>query len=151
MLAKRRHRHVPKFDRDGSGLDFGKIEDVVDQAKQICPGSVNGARELGLLFVEVTLLVIGQELRQDEQRVERRAQFMAHVGEEFRLVFGSQRKLFGFLLDRAASHFNLEILGFNLAFLVLEQLRLFLQFLISCVELFLFGGELGLPRLQFLS
>jgi hypothetical protein len=53
-----------------------------------------------------------------------------------------------FLLDRAAGHFDLDILGLDLLLLVLEQLRLLLQLLVGGVELFLLGGELGLARLS---
>ena len=115
------------------------------------PGRVDRARELGLLFVEVALRVVGQQLRQDQQRVERRAQLVAHVGEELGLVLRGQGELLGLLLDRAPRHFDLEILGFDLLLLVLEQLRLLLQLLVGAVQLFLLGGELGLARLQLLG
>ena len=115
------------------------------------PRRVDGARELGLLLVEVALRVVGQQLGQDQQRVERRAQLVAHVGEELGLVLGGQRELLGLLLDRAAGHVDLEILGLDLLLLVLEQLRLFLQLLVGRVQLLLLGGELGLARLQLLG
>ncbi len=151
MLAKAGHRHVAELDRHGAGFDLRQIENVVDQAEQIGAGAVDGARELGLLLVEVALLVVGQQLRQDQQRIERRAQFVAHVGQEFGLVLRGQRELLGLFLDRAASHFDFEILGLDLALLILEQLRLFLQLLVGGVQLFLLGGEFGLARLQFLG
>ena len=132
-------------------FDLRQIEDVVDEAEQVGAGAVDGARELGLLFVEVALLVVGQQLRQDQQRVERGAQFVAHVGEEFGLVLRGQRELLGLFLDRAAGHFDFEILGLDLALLILEQLRFLLQLLVGGVQLFLLGGELGLARLQFLG
>ena len=64
---------------------------------------------------------------------------MAHVGQEFGFVFGGERQLFGLLLDRPTRHVDLEILGFDLAFLVLQQLGLLLKLLVSGVKLFLLG------------
>ena len=150
MLLERGQRHVAKLDRHRAGLDLRQVEDVVDQAEQIGAGAMDRARELGLLFVEVALLVVGQQLRQDQQRVQRRAQLVAHVGQEFGLVFRGQRELLGLFLDRAAGHVDLEVLGLDLPLLVLEQLRFFLQFLVGVVQLFLLGRELGLARLQLL-
>ena len=51
------------------------------------PRRVDGTGEFGLLLVQVALLVVGEKLRQDQQRVERGAQLVAHIGEEFGLVF----------------------------------------------------------------
>ena len=84
------------------------------------------AREFGLLLVEIALRVVGEQLREDQQRVERRAQLVAHVGEELGLVFRGQRELLGLFLHRAAGHLDFEVLGLNLLLLVLEQLRFFL-------------------------
>ena len=109
------------------------------------------AGELGLLVVEVALRVVGQQLRQDQQRVQRRAQLVAHVGEELGLVLRGERELLGLLLDRAARHVDLEVLRLDLLLLILEQLGLFLQLLVGRVELFLLGGQLGLARLQLLG
>ena len=74
-----------------------------------------------------------------------------HVGEELGLVLGGQRELLGLLLDRAARHFDFDILRFDLLLLVLEQLRLLLKLLVGGVQLLLLAGELGLPRLQLLG
>ena len=151
MLLEAGQRHVADLDRDRAGLDLGQVEDVVDQVEQIGAGAVDRARELGLFLVEIALLVVGQQLRQDQQRVERRPKLVAHIGEELGLVLGGQRQLLGLLLDRAPGHVDLEILGLDLALFILEQLRLLLQLLIGVVKLFLLGGELGLPRLQLLG
>ena len=151
MLLEAGQRHVADLDRDGAGFDLRQVEDVVDEVEQVGSGAVDGARELGLLVVEVALLVVGQQLRQDQQRVERRAQLVAHIGQELGLVLRGQRELLGLLLDRAAGHVDLEILGLDLALLIFEQLRLFLQLLVGGVQLFLLGGELGLARLQLLG
>ena len=66
------------------------------------PARVDRAGELDLLLGEVALRVVGQHLRQDQQAVERRAQLVAHVGQELGLVLRGQRQLLGLFLDRAA-------------------------------------------------
>jgi hypothetical protein len=67
---------VPEF-------DLRQVEDVVDQVEQVRARRVDRAREFGLLLVEVALRIVRQQLGEDQQRVERRAQLVAHVGEEF--------------------------------------------------------------------
>ena len=133
-----------------SRFDLRQVEDVVDEVEEVRSGRVDRPRELDLLVVEIALRVVGEQLRQDQQRVERRAQLVAHVGEELGLVLRGQRELLGFLLERAARHLDFDILRFDLLLLVLEQLRLFLQFLVRAVQLFLLSGQLGLARLQLL-
>ena len=151
MLLERRHAHVAELDRHGSRLDFRQVENVVDQVEQIGSRRVDRAREFDLLIVQVALLVVGKQLRQNQQRVERRPQLVAHVGEEFGLVLGSQRKLLCLFLDRASRHIDFEVLGLDLLLLVFEQLRLLLQLLVGRVQLFLLGRQFRLARLQLLG
>ena len=126
VLLQRGQRHVAQLDRHGAGFDLRQVEDVVDEVEQVGAGAVDGAGEFGLLGVEVAVLVVGQQLRENQQRVERRAQLVAHVGEEFALVLRRKRELLRLFLDRAAGHVDLEVLGFHLALFVLKKLRLFL-------------------------
>ncbi len=44
--------------------------------------------EINLLGGEVRLRVVGQQLRQQQQAVERCAQLVTHVRQEFRFVLG---------------------------------------------------------------
>ena len=151
MLLEGAQRHVTELDRHRPRFDLRKIEDVVDQAQKIRSRAVDSTREFGLLGVEIALRIVGQQFGKDEQRVERGPELVRHVGEEFGLVFRSQGKLLGFLLDRSPSHVDLDILRFDLLLLVLEQLRLFLQLLVRVVEFLLLGGELSLTGLKLLG
>ena len=54
------------------------------------------------LSVRLPSGVLGQQLGQDQQAVQRRAQLVAHVGQELGLVLGGQRQLLGLLLQRRA-------------------------------------------------
>src|SRR3546814_9594929 len=78
-------------------------------------------RELGLLLVEVALRIVGEELREDQQRIQWRAKLVTHVREEFGFVFGGERKLLGLLLDRAPRHLDLDILRLDLLLLIFER------------------------------
>ena len=58
-------------------------------AEQVVAGGVDRLRELDLLVGQVAVVVVGQQLGQDQQAVERRAQLVRHVGQELRLVAAS--------------------------------------------------------------
>ena len=49
-------------------------------------GSENVVRVLGLLLVQLAKQSLPQDFREADDGVERRAQFVRHVGEKFRLV-----------------------------------------------------------------
>src|ERR1044071_3891279 len=72
---------------DVTGLDLREVEDVVDQLHQVVSASVNCSCILYLLRSKVSFLVFEELLRQDQQAVQRRTQFVRHVRQEFRLVF----------------------------------------------------------------
>ena len=71
-----------------AGLDLRQVEDLVDQREEVVAGRVDRLGKLHLLRGEVPVAVLREHLRQDEQAVERRAQLVAHVGEELGLVLG---------------------------------------------------------------
>ena len=80
-----RHRHALGDDLDLARLELREIEDVVDQRQQVVARGRDGLGELHLLGGQVAVLVVGQELGQDQRRVEWRAQLVAHVGEKLAL------------------------------------------------------------------
>ena len=73
--------------RDGAGLDFREVENVADEVQEIGSGAVDGAREFHLLRRQISIRVVRELLAKDQDRIERRAQLMRHVGQEFGLVF----------------------------------------------------------------
>jgi len=73
-----------------------------------------------------------------------------HVRKKFGLVLRGERKLLGLLLDRAAGHFDFDILRFDLLFLVLEELRFLLKLFVRRVQFLLLASEFGLPSLKLL-
>ena len=107
-------RDVFGIHRHGARLDLGEIENVADQVQQISSGAVDGTGELDLLRRKVAVRVIGELLAQNQDAVERRAQLVRHVGEEFGFVFRGQRKLGGLFLQRAAGLLDFLVLALDL-------------------------------------
>ena len=98
-VSKRAEGFLSKVEGDGARLDLGEVQDVVDQGQQLLAARLDDVRELDLLGREVPLRVVAQLLRQDQQAVERRAEFVGHVGQELALVFGRESQLLGLLLQ----------------------------------------------------
>ena len=105
---------------------------------------MDGAGELDLLRRQVAFRVLGQLLAEDQDRVERRAQLVRHVGQEFRLVLRGERQLGRLLLQRAARLFDFLILALDFDVAFGELLRLLLELLVGLLQL-------ALLRLQFAS
>ncbi len=97
---------------------------------------------VGLFRRQVAFGVLGQLVGKDEQRIERRAQFVRHVGEEFRFVFRRQGQLFGLVFEFLAGLFDFGVLALDLVVLLRQQAGLFLQGLVGLLKLFLAGLEL---------
>ena len=86
-------RDVDRLEVDGhpSRLDFRKIENVIDQLKQVL-GRGKDLLQVGLHpFVPRILRLLEQHFAVADDRIHRRAQFMAHVGQES--TFGFARLL----------------------------------------------------------
>ena len=77
-----------EIERHLAGFDLGKIEDVVDQAEQMLAGILDLAQVRHLRFAPGTLGVLEQDLAVTDDRVQGRAQLMAHAGDEVRLRAG---------------------------------------------------------------
>src|SRR5262249_30836857 len=75
-----------RFHGDSAGLDLRQIENVADQVEQIGAGAVNGACEFRLLGAEVAVGIVGKMRGENQDAIQRGAQVVRHVGQEFRLV-----------------------------------------------------------------
>ena len=138
-------------DRDGAGFDLRQIENVADQVEQVGAGAVDGAGELDLLGRQVAVGVVGELLAEDQDRVERRAQLVRHVGQEFRLVLRGQRQLGGLFLERAAGLLDFLVLALHLDVALGELLRLLFQLLVGLLQLALLGLQLAGELLRLLE
>jgi hypothetical protein len=89
------------------GLDPRDVQDVVDHGPQIAPGLVDHLGLAPLPGIQTAGLG-GQHLREQQDRVQRRAQLMADVGQELRLVAVGFFQLAGMGLR------GLQVLGMGL-------------------------------------
>ncbi len=78
-LAEVQIRHLG---RELARFDLGEIEDVVDHAEQVAPGAAHRQRPFALLRLQ---LALDQQLVHAEHAVHRRANLVAHGGEELAL------------------------------------------------------------------
>ena len=70
---------------DLSGFHLREIEDVVDQLKKM-PGALQDeGAELGIFRRHRAEPLVSHDLRESDDRVERRAQLVRHVGDELAL------------------------------------------------------------------
>ncbi len=82
-----------------AGFDLRQVENVVDQAEQVTAG----AFDLLQVATDIVLSEIGDVFLEDlavaDDGVERRAQLVAHIGEELRLVLARDLELAALVLD----------------------------------------------------
>ena len=119
--------------------------------EQVGAGRVDVAGKIDLLGQEVAAGVVGQLLAEDQDRIERRAQLVGHVGEELGLVLGGERQLGGLFLERAAGLLDLAVLALDLGVLLGEQPGLGAQLLVGLLELALARLELDRQLLRLLE
>src|SRR5579872_4756058 len=131
-----------RFDADRARLNLREVKNVADEIEQVGAGPVNRAGEFDLPRREIAVGVVGELLAENEDAVQRRAQLVRHVREEFRFVLRSECKLRRFLFDGAAGLFDFLILTFDFDVLFGKLLR-FLR------ELFVGLLQFALLRLQF--
>ena len=109
-------RHRADIHRHGAGLDLRQVEDVVDEVEQVRAGAVDRLGEADLLGGEVAVRVLGQDLRENQQTVERRPELVRHVGQELRLVLGDEGELLGLFLQRHLGLLHFLVLRSTSAF-----------------------------------
>ena len=131
-------------------LDFGQIEDFVDEIEKVAARTVNGLSELDLLGREVAFGVIGEKFGQNQHRIERRAQFVAHVGEKFRFIFAGNRELLGFFFQIGARQFDFLVFLLDFGVLNRQKRAALFQFLGLSFEFDIGAAQLVLLRLQLL-
>ena len=69
-----------------AGLDLGEVQHLVDEAEQVGAGAMHALERFQRLFGAEARRVGDHHLGQPDDGVERRAQLVAHAGDELRLV-----------------------------------------------------------------
>ena len=145
-LQQARRQDLLGIDGHRAGFDLRQVEDVADQVEQVGAGAVDGAGELDLFCRQIAVRIFGELLAEDQDAVERRAQLMRHVGEEFGLVLRGQRKLGRLFFERAAGLFDFLVLSFHLDVALGKLLGLLFELFVGLLQFLLlrlqFAGEL---------
>src|SRR4029077_20205174 len=81
------------------GFDLRKVEYLVDEFQQGLSGGIHTMQRLQRLFRAEVRRVGDHHLGQADDRIKRRAQLVAHSGEELRFVLTRLRKLLVLILD----------------------------------------------------
>ena len=97
LVDQRRQSETPQIELHPPGLDLGEVEDVVDQREQVAAGAEHAVERLEVLLER--LGVLPQHLGDADDGVERRAQLVAHVGQELRLVLARYLELAALVLN----------------------------------------------------
>ena len=154
LMPERPRHHVDQvieedvldIHRHRAGLDLRQVENVADQVEKVGAGAVDRAGELDLFRRQIAVRVVTELLTQDQDAVQRRAQFMRHIGEELGFILRGQRQLSGLLFERAAGLLDFLVLRLDFDVALGELLRLLLELLVGLLQFALlalqFGGEL---------
>ena len=132
-------------------LDLGEVENVADEIEQIGSGAVDGAREFDLFARQVLVRIVGELLAENENTVQRRAQLVAHIGQEFRLVLGGQRKFAGLFLHRAAGLLDFLVLALHFGVLFGQLHRLLAELFVGLLQFLLLGLQFAGQLLRLLE
>src|SRR5262249_18806614 len=99
LVDQRCELHGLWIEFEFSGLDLRQVEHLVDEAKKVSPSAVHALQRLLRLFRAEARRIFYHHLGQSDDGVERRAQLMAHAGDELRLVLARRLELAVFVLN----------------------------------------------------
>ena len=150
-LQQARGQDFLGIDRHRAGFDLRQVEDVADQVEQVGAGAVDGAGEFDLLRRQIAVRVFGELLAEDQDAVERRAQLVRHVGEEFGLVLRGQRKLGRLFFERAPRLFDFLVLSFHLDVAFGKLLGLLFELFVGLLQFLLLGLQFAGELLRLLQ
>ena len=105
-LHQPRQRHLALGKFGVAGFDLREIEDVVDDGEEMAARFVNIDRVFAVAVHRVRAeRLLRDHIREAQDRVERRAEFVAHIGEEFRFgPIGDLGTQFGIAQDELVAH-----------------------------------------------
>ena len=101
--------------------------------------------------VRLPVRIIAELLAQNQNAVQRRAQLVRHVGQEFGLVLGRERQFLGLFFQRAARLLDFLVLAFHFDVLLGELLRFLRELLVGLLQFLLLRLQLGGQLLRLLQ
>src|SRR6516165_8920072 len=90
---------IRQFEYKLAGLDLRQIKHVIDESEQVLAVGLKSFEYSKHLLGRLTISAIRHQFGVAEDGVERRAQLMAHIGEELRFVLARLLKLLALVLD----------------------------------------------------
>ena len=93
------NRVIGQFKDELASFDLRQIEYVIDQSEQVSAVTLKPFQYAHRLFWQLAVNAVRHQFGVAENGVERRAQLVAHVGKELRLVLARDFKLAALVLD----------------------------------------------------
>ncbi len=93
------HGELGRHDDGLACLDLGQIEQIIHQFGQVLRRLANEADLRLLLAGQLAVAAIQQQPRQRQDRIQRRAEFVAHVRQELRFQFVRAPQMVGALIQ----------------------------------------------------
>ncbi len=100
---------------------------------------------------QIAIGIVAELLAEHQDAIERRAQLVRHVGQEFGLVLGGERQLLGLLFQSAACLLDFLVLAFDFHVLLGELLGFLRQLLVGLLQFLLLGLQFGGELLRLLQ
>ena len=104
-----------------------------------------------LFIIQIAFLVLAQRIGENQDRVERRPQFVAHGGEELGFVLGGHFQFADLVFQLVAQQLKLVILLRHLTLLFSKQTRLGFQLFVGNAQFFLLSLQTLFRRAQGLG
>ncbi len=140
-----------RLNRYRAGFDLRQIENVADQVEQVGSRAMNCAGELHLLRSQIAIRIFTELLAQNQNAVQRRAQLVRHVRQEFGLVLRGKRQFLGLFFQGAAGLLDFLVLAFDFDVLFGQLLRFLRQLLVGLLQLLLLRLEFCRQLLRLLQ
>src|SRR5215471_2004613 len=99
LVDQRCERYGLRVELELSDLDLRQVEHLVDEAKEMSPSAVHALQRLLRFFRAEPRGVRDHHFGQPDDGIERRAQLVAHAGDELRLVLACSFELPALVLD----------------------------------------------------
>ena len=90
---------IRKFEFELTGLDLLQIKHVIDESEQVLAVGLKSFEYSKHLLGRLTIIAVRHQFGIAQDGVKRRAQLMAHIGQELRLVLACLFELSALLLD----------------------------------------------------
>src|SRR5215472_9549578 len=90
---------IGEFEDELAGLDLGKVEHVIDEPEQVSAVGLKALEYAKHFLGWLTISAIRHQFGIAQDGIERRAQLVAHIGQELRLVLARLFKLPALVLD----------------------------------------------------